>query len=120
MRIQLGTLVGLLAFGAPACAGNYATCLLKYMPGLNNEAAAQAAISLCMKESPGGFSSVQQGEGRGFMSYGSGAECALKKGGETRSQVAGRAILLACNKLYDEPNPFDKFRYSDEAVGIKK
>lgn len=111
MRILVGALVGLFAFANPAWAGNYATCLLKHMPGLNNDAAAQAAINLCMGEFPNGMTNVSQGEGRGFLSYNSGAECALKKGGETHSQMAGRAILMACNRLYNEPqHPADQFK----------
>lgn len=92
-----------------ALAGNYATCLLKNLPGLQNEVAARAAINLCMSEYPGGINSVPQGDGRGFLGYDSGAECAMKKAGETRSQLAGQGIYLACRRLYDspQPNPFD-------------
>ncbi len=92
-----------------SAAGNYATCLLNHMPGLQNNAAAQAAINLCMSENPGGINSVPQGSGRGFLGYKSGAECALKKAAETRSDLAGRAIYVACNRLYDAPpsGPFD-------------
>lgn len=110
--------VALLAI-APSIsfAGNYATCLLKNLPGLQNEAAANAAIKLCLTEYPGGIGNVPQGDGRGFLGYKSGAECAMKKAGETRSQLAGNGIYLACRRLYDEPeidltwkpNPFDRF-----------
>ena len=107
----------LLLLPVSALAGNYATCLLKTLPRLQNEAAAHAAIKLCMSEYPGGINSVPQGDGRGFLGYKSGAECAMKKAGETRSQLAGNGIYLACRRLYDEPpidliwNPdtFDQF-----------
>lgn len=89
-----------------AFAGNYATCLLKNLPGLQNEAAANAAIRLCMSEHPGGINSVPQGDGRGLLGYKSGAECAMKKAGETRSQLAGNGIYMACRRLYDEPAPW--------------
>lgn len=111
---------------AVSVAGNYATCLLKNLPGLQNESAARAAINLCMSEYPGGINSVAQGDGRGFLGYKSGAECAMKKAGDTRSQLAGNGIYMACRRLYDEPkdllsdrevfgnqrpgpNPFDRF-----------
>lgn len=107
-----------------AVAGNFATCILKHMHGIQNDPAAYAAMRLCMNEYPGGYSGVQQGEGRGFLSYDSGAECAVKKGAGTASRVAGQQIYNACNKLFNEPapkpgpweeyarpanNPFDKF-----------
>jgi hypothetical protein len=44
---------------------NYAICLLDKAPGLQNAAAAQAAINLCMKEHHGGIATVDQGSGRG-------------------------------------------------------
>ena len=90
-----------------AFAGNYATCLIQHMPDLNNDSAAYAAGRLCIKEHPGGLQAVEQGSGRSFFAYKSGAECTLKKGGETRSQVAGQMIFVACNRLYDEPPKFD-------------
>jgi hypothetical protein len=108
------------AFPAMAFAGNYATCLLKNLPGLQNEAAANAAIKLCMTEYPGGINSVPQGDRRGLLGYKSGAECAMKKAGETRSQLAGNGIYMACRRLYDEPsqdNPFDRF---DEKPSAEK
>lgn len=94
---------------AISMAGDYATCLLKHLPGIQNDAAAMAAVNLCMSENPGGIAGVVQGSGRGFLRYKSGAECAMKKAAETRSQVAGNGIYMACRKLYDEPNPFDRF-----------
>lgn len=77
----------LAALPAIAVASDYATCLLKHLPGLQNEAAARAAINLCLSENPGGIDGVMQGSGRGFLSFKSGAECAMKKAGETRSQI---------------------------------
>lgn len=100
----------LLTATYPAVAGDYATCLLKNLPGLQNEAAANAAIALCMKEYPGGLMSVEKGSGRGWFAYKSGDECAMKKAADTRSQVAGQGIYLACKALYDEPpKPWDLF-----------
>lgn len=91
---------------ASAVADNYATCLLKNLPGIHNDPAARAAINLCLSEHPGGNNSVQQGSGRGLFSYKSGAECAMKKAGSTQSQLAGTGIYVACRKLYDEPAPW--------------
>ena len=94
---------------SPAFAADYATCLLKNLPGLQNEAAARAAIQLCLEEHPLGINGVEQGSGRGVFGYESGAKCAMKKAASTRSQVAGNGIYMACRLLYDEPNPFDEF-----------
>ncbi|MBP8168474.1 MAG: hypothetical protein KAX99_02320 [Azonexus sp.] len=113
-KLAASILIALLP--ASAAAGNYATCLLKHLPGLQNDAAANAAIRLCMNEHPSAFNGVPQGDGRSFLGYDSGAECAMKKAGETRSQRAGQMIYVACRRLYDEPeidftwnpNPFDK------------
>ncbi len=91
----------LFALSLDAIAGNYATCLLEKAPGLQNDAAAQAAINFCMKEYPGGVNSVARGSGKGWFSYKSGSECVLKKAADTHSQLAGRVIFLACNILYD-------------------
>ena len=106
----------LITLSLDVFAGNYATCLLDKAPGLQNDAAAQAAINFCMKEYPSGVNSVARGSGRGWFSYKSGSECALKKAADTHSQLAGRAIFLACNLLYDEP----KLLLSDDDVFVKQ
>lgn len=98
------------ALPAISFAGNYASCLLKHLPGLQNDTAAYAARRVCLDEYPGGLDSVAQGEGKGFMSYKSGAECAMKKASNTRSNAAGSGIFAACNKLYNDPGPFDLFK----------
>jgi hypothetical protein len=103
-------LICFFALPFDAIGGDYATCLLKNLPGLQNEAAANAAIALCMQENPGGVSGVQKGSGRGWLSYKSGAECAMKEAADTRSQIAGSGIYLACQLLYDKPNPVDLFK----------
>lgn len=92
----------LLAFSSLAQAGNYATCLLDKLPGLQNDQAAAAAIQVCRSQHPGGMEQVAQGEKRGFFGYESGAECALKNAGETRSGTAAYQIRLACDRLYDK------------------
>ena len=91
--VKLAAIVLIASLPASASAGNFATCLLKHMPGLQNESAAQAALTLCRNDYQGGFESVKQGSGRGVFSYDSGAECALKEAAETRSQL-GRARHL--------------------------
>lgn len=101
MRTLMFVSVLLVSFDVSA--GNFATCLLKNLPGLQNDAAANAAINLCATEYPGGINNVPQGDGRGFLGYKNGAECAMKKAGDTRSQLAGNGIYIACRKLYDEP-----------------
>lgn len=100
-----------------AFAGNYATCLLKNLPGLQNDAAAHAASRMCMAEYPEGMLGVRKGSGRGLFSYSSGAECAMKKAGETRSPVAGSGIYVACNKLYDEETPIEKATWMLDQAG---
>ena len=85
-----------------AAAGNFATCLLDKLPEVQNDIAAQAVYQVCNAKHPGAFGSVAQGGGRGLFSPTSGAECLMKKGGETRSHRAAALIVVACRRLYDE------------------
>lgn len=108
---KLITVAALLSFSCLAQAGNYATCLLDKLPGLQNDQAAAAAIQVCNSHHPGGMEEITQGERRGFFGYESGAECALKNAGETRSSTAAYQIRLACDRLYDKPaGLFDDLR----------
>lgn len=91
-----------VAIASPAFASNYATCILDKMPGVANDVAAHAVRQVCIAEHPGGMNAVEQGSGRGFFGYDSGAECVVKKAGETRSQSAAATIGAACRKLYEE------------------
>ena len=84
-------------------AGNYATCLLDVMPGIQNDAAATAANRVCLEKFPSALRDIPKGSGRGLFSPESGAECAMKKGRDTRSQVAGQAIYIACMALFQKP-----------------
>ena len=106
MRRTLPTL--LLLTAAPVFAANYATCILDTLPGTQNDVAAYAAMQVCQGNYPGGLDTVQQGSGRGFFGYDSGAECTAKKAGDTRSQRAAYIIGGACRKLYDEPTLTNK------------
>lgn len=90
-----------------ATAGNFATCLLDKLPGVQNDVAAQAVYQVCVAQHPGAFAAVKQGSGRGWFSYSVGAECTMKKAGETRSNRAAGLIGAACRKLYDQSAPFD-------------
>ena len=97
-------LIAVLLIAPSSCfAGNYATCLLDKMPGIENDAIAMATNKVCLDKYPGGFNNVQQGSGRGYFSYDSGAECAAKIGSKTRSLTAGRMIFASCNVLYEKP-----------------
>lgn len=89
----------------PALAGNFATCLLDKLPAVQNDIAAHAAYQACTGAFPGGLTSVPQGTGRGWFSYKTGADCTLKKAGDTRSNRAAGLIGVACRKLYDEAPP---------------
>lgn len=106
MRRTLPSL--LLLTAAPVFAANYATCILDTLPGTQNDVAAYAAMQVCQGKHPGGLDTVQQGSGRGFFGYDSGAECTAKKAGDTRSQRAAYIIGGACRKLYDEPTLTNK------------
>ncbi|WP_211276242.1 hypothetical protein [Halopseudomonas pachastrellae] len=99
------TLLSPLAF-----AGDYATCLLDKLEGVQNDQAARSAIRLCLREHPGGINSVEKGSGRGIFGYDSGDECALDKASDTQSNVAGYQVRVACYRLYDKPlDLFDEF-----------
>ena len=75
----------------PALAGNFATCLLDKLPAVQNDVAANAAVQACADRFPGGFASVPPGAGRGWFSP-TGADCTLKKAGDTRSNQAAALI----------------------------
>lgn len=92
----------LLACPSVAMAGNYATCLLDKLPGVQNDATAYAAAQLCTSKYPERYDSIEQGSGRGLFSYESGAECALDKGADTLSSSAAGQIRVACNRLYNK------------------
>jgi len=102
MKKRLATLA-LLAAPSLASAGNYATCLLEKLPGLQNDIAASAAIQACSASHPDGFATIPQGDGRGILSFDSGAECTADKSGDTRSRMAAFQIRQACNRLFDKP-----------------
>lgn len=103
---RTGILIITLQLCSPAFAyaENFATCLLKELPGVQSDNIAHAAISVCTARHPEQYSGIVQGSGRGLFSYDSGAECALEKGKSTRSNLATRAIRIACNRLYDNTN----------------
>lgn len=107
MRHALAALA--LLCSSCAYAANFATCILDKMPGTQNDVAASAVYQVCQGKHPGLFGSVVQGSGRGIFGFDSGAECTAKKAGDTRSQRGAVLIGVACRKLYDEPNPFDKY-----------
>ena len=94
------------ALSSASIAADYATCLLAHLPGVQNDAAANAAVQFCLTENPQGINGVVRGSGRGVFGYKSGAECAMREAANTRSQTAGTAIYLACKILYDNQNPF--------------
>lgn len=110
MKKLIAIAVALLASSATALAGNYATCLLDKLPGVESSQAVYAAIRLCGTEHPGGFDGVPAGSGRGlFAAYSSGDECIIEKGGSTRHSQTMFLIGRACRALYNEPNFFDRF-----------
>lgn len=80
----------------PAVASaDFAHCLIDKLPGTENDVAANAIMQICTAEHPGGMPMVEQGSGRGWLSYKSGAECTMKKAGETRSNRAAGLIRWA-------------------------
>lgn len=99
--------MALCALPSVTFAGNYATCILDKMPGVQNDATAIATNRLCLEKYPLGLREVEQGSGRGMLSFDSGSECAAKKGASTPSRVGGSAINVSCFKLYDKPKPFN-------------
>lgn len=89
-----------------AAAGNYATCLLNKLPGVQNQAAISAAVRLCGADYPDGLTSIEQGADRGiFAAYNSGDECLLEKSKDASHPRAVNLIRAACSRLYDESPP---------------
>ena len=82
-------------FTSSAAAGNFATCVLDRMPGMQNDAAVYAVMQVCDQKYPGGYQAFPQGVGRGWFGYDSGAECAAKKAAKTPNRKAGGAIRVA-------------------------
>lgn len=99
----------LAALPAIATAGNFAECILDKMPGVENDAAAMATYQVCKERFPAGLDGVEQGSGRGWLGYESGAECAAEESRDTRSLKAAGAIRVSCNKLYELPIPLGLF-----------
>lgn len=84
---------------------NMDECLLSKLPGTNNDTVAWAAYSWCEDEHQS--EKAKQGSGRGLFGYNSGAECTVDKAADTASKKARSFIHYSCDRLYDEPNPFD-------------
>lgn len=101
------TIAALVACPALAQAGNFATCLLDELPGVQNNNSAGAAYQVCSGRYPERYTGIEQGSGRGLLGYDSGAECALDKARDTRSNNAAGMIRVACNRLYNEPTAPD-------------
>ncbi|WJN61375.1 hypothetical protein [Pseudomonas sp. SO81] len=98
-------ILALIVCPALAQADNFATCLLDELPGVQNNNSAGAAFQVCSGRYPAGYGDIEQGSGRSLLGYDSGAECALDKGRDTRSQDAAGMIRVACNRLYNAPPP---------------
>lgn len=103
MTLRFPAIAFVVCAPAIASAGNFAECLLEKLPGVQNDPAAAAAYQVCAAKWPGLLNGVDQGSGRGFFSFDSGAECALKNSSDTRSSRAAMMIRAACNRLYDRP-----------------
>lgn len=88
---------------------NYAQCAIINLPKVQNDAAAGAVIQACISHHQSGLDGVQQGLLAGSGKYRNGAECAAGIGASTQSLRAGQVIRSACNKLYDEPGPWNDF-----------
>lgn len=95
-------IIALLACPTLVMADNFAECLLEKLPGVQNDATAYAAAQLCASKYPERYNSIEQGAGRDFFSYESGAECTLDKGADTLSSSAAGQIRVACNRLYNK------------------
>lgn len=108
------TLLFLTLLSPLAFAGNYATCLLDKLEGVQNDRTAMVAARLCINENPDGFSGVEWGSGLGFFArYDSPLECIHGHGRSVQSRRAMSWITSACQKLYGEaprkPDLFDEF-----------
>jgi len=107
MRNKMATATVLLGcltilFGSPSAHAffgpdNYYECLLARLPGTANDAIAQQVIAACRKDYP----SVVDVEKKSGIFEPTPQECAIKKGKDTPSNFAGRAIVMACYRLYD-------------------
>lgn len=93
----------LVALSSPAFAvGDYASCLLDKLPGIQSGAAFSSALALCGKEFPDRYYSIERGSGRGLLGYKSPEACTLDKAKATSWQPAAATIRTACGCLYGE------------------
>lgn len=97
MRLLVLSVLFLVCAPAQALFGpdNYYECLLDRMPGVANDFAARQVIADCSKEFP-----RRVAEKRSGWLHPTAGACILKHGKSTGSQLAGRAIAMACRSLY--------------------
>lgn len=98
----LAAIIPASAFAGVFGPSNYSECIIARMADVKSDPAAQAVARQCLKEY-GSAELVEQGSGRGILSYKSGDECAAKKSTSTPSRVAAIHIIRQCQKLYDAP-----------------
>jgi hypothetical protein len=101
MRITVAAMC-LVTLSGTASAGlfgpdNYYECLLDRLPGTSNDATAQQIIAACQKE----YRSTSVSEKKSGFFRPTARECSIKNGKNTASNLAGRAIVMACNQLYE-------------------
>lgn len=102
---------------------NYADCILKNMPGAANQPFVSAVIGSCMAEhGQHGFLGVEQGAGLwpfAIIGYRDSQSCVMAKAKDVRHDFGARQITMACQKLYDKPNPFSSFPAANDSAVVR-
>jgi hypothetical protein len=94
-------LLSFICGDADAGYDSFEKCIIKEMPGVQNDLTARAIYSQCQSHER----AVPGGGREDWFSFKSGAECAAKVAKETSSRDGAYIIRTSCNRLYDEPPP---------------
>lgn len=86
-----------------ALTANFATCILEYLPDVQNRASLISVVKMSVTKFPG-KSSIKKGSGRGLFEYKSGSECTVDKASKTHNDQAANFIVYWYNCLYDKEN----------------
>lgn len=109
-RLRIAALASCLMWVVTAswAGGSYAKCLLDRLTGSTNEALTNAAVGICLRDYPGGYTTVKKGSGRSLFFNTSSDACILEKAKGVMNNRASFLIAGACKCLYDTPGRKDE------------
>lgn len=105
---KLLLLLPLLLLGCADKPQNYAECILKDMPGANNDQSRGMIHSQCRDAFPDTLYSIERGYARGQNNLQTAQQCTLHYGKETVNRAAVANIRQACECLYGDSKVKDQ------------